>query len=294
MDQHKSGYKITPLSFQRKMVAASIAPGRKQNNIQALIEVDITVPRLLIRQHKERTGESLSMTAYVTSCLAQTVSEHAQVNAFIKGNKLVQMEDVAISVMLERELDGESVPEPIGIRAAQNKTYRQIHAEIRAAQRNLDAEFGGLNNMPWIKYIPGFLIKAFVRIASRNIAIISRYGVIGVTSVGMYAPKDQALWVVPLVAGATVEVAVGSIVNRPRVAEDQLENREHLCLTVVLNHDIVDGAPAVRFLKRFAELLQDGSQLQDAISNKSECSDFRIQEKQSFIQIRENMKNERI
>lgn len=269
MDQHKSGYKITPLSFQRKMVAASIAPGRKQNNIQALIEVDITVPRLLIRQHKERTGESLSMTAYVTSCLAQTVSEHAQVNAFIKGNKLVQLDDVTISVMLERELDGESVPEPIGIRAAQNKTYRQIQSEIRAAQQQEDAEFGGLNNMPWIKYIPGFLLKAFVRIASRNIAMMSRYGVIGVTSVGMYAPKDQALWVIPLVAGATVEVAVGSIVNRPQHYDDKLENREYLCLTVDFNHDIVDGAPAARFLKRFTELLQDGSRLLEPVTSET-------------------------
>jgi pyruvate/2-oxoglutarate dehydrogenase complex dihydrolipoamide acyltransferase (E2) component len=270
MNQLKSGYKITPLSFQRKMVAASIAPGRRQNNIQALIEVDITVPRLLIRQHKERTGESLSLTAYVTSCLAQTVSEHAQVNTFIKGNKLVQLEDVAISVMLEREVDGESVPEPIGIRAAQNKTYRQILAEIRAAQQMEDAEFGGLNDMTWIKHIPGFLLKTFVRLASRNIAIMSRYGVIGITSVGMYAPKDQALWVVPLVAGATVEVAVGSIVNRPHLLEGKLENREHLCLTVVFNHDIVDGGPVVRFLKSFAGLLQSGSQISGAIITNPE------------------------
>lgn len=266
MDRKKPAYKALPLSFQRKMVAASVAPSRRQNNIQALIEVDISRPRSLIRDHKERTGESLSLTAYVASCLAQTVGEQKHVNAFIKGNRLILLDDVTISVMLEREVNGESVPEPIGIRAAQNKSYRQFHSEIRTAQRKEDAEFGGLNDMTWIKYIPGFLLKTFVRIASRNISLTSRYGVIGVTSVGMYAPRDQALWVVPLVPGATVEVAVGGIVNRPRLEEGKLENRDHLCLTVVFNHDIVDGAPAVRFLKRFAELLEDGAQLREAVS----------------------------
>jgi len=266
MDKQKPGYTALPLSFQRKMVAASTAPSHDQSNIQALIEVDISEPRRFIRGHREKTGEKLSLTAFVIACLAQTVSEHPHANSFIKGNQLIMLDDVTISAMLEREIEGESVPEPIGIRAAQNKSHREIHAEIRAAQQKVDAEFGGLNNMTWVKYIPGFLLKTFVRVASRNITMMSRYGVIGVTSVGMFANKDQALWLIPLVAGATVEVAVGGIVERPCICDGKLENREHLCLTVVFNHDIVDGAPAARFLKRFSELLKDGSLLKEESS----------------------------
>lgn len=263
MRKLKPGYTAVPLSFQRKMVAASTAPSRDQSNIQALIEVDISEPRSFIRAHREKTGEKLSLTAFVIACLAQTVSEHPHVNSFIKRNKLIMLDDVTISAMLEREIEGESVPEPIGIRAAQNKSHRQIHAEIRAAQQKVDAEFGGLNDMTWVKYIPGFLLKTFIRIASQSITMMSRYGVIGVTSVGMFANKDQALWLIPLVAGATVEVAVGGIVERPCICDGKLEKREHLCLTVVFNHDIVDGAPAARFLKRFSELLKDGALLKE-------------------------------
>jgi len=204
MTKKKTGYTAIPLSFQRKMVAASTAPSHKQNNIQALIEMDITEPRRFIREHKQKTGEKLSLTAFVIACLAQTVSAHPYVNSFIKGNRLIMLDDVTISAMLEREIERESVPEPIGIRAAQNKSYRQIHAEIRAAQQKVNAEFGGLNDMTWVKYIPGFLLKTFVRIASRNITMMSRYGAIGVTSVGMFANKNEALWMIPLVAGATV------------------------------------------------------------------------------------------
>jgi pyruvate/2-oxoglutarate dehydrogenase complex dihydrolipoamide acyltransferase (E2) component len=81
----------------------------------------------------------------------------------------------------------------------------------------------------------------------------------------MFGNKNQAAWGIPLVGGATVAVAVGGIVERPCVNDGRLEAREHLCLTVTFNHDIVDGAPAARFLKRFSELLKNGEPLRDEI-----------------------------
>jgi pyruvate/2-oxoglutarate dehydrogenase complex dihydrolipoamide acyltransferase (E2) component len=260
----KPGYRVEPFSFKRKMVAASTAPSHDQNNINALIEVDITEPRQFIRQHRERTGEKLSLTAFVIACLAQAVREQPHVNAFRKGGKMILLDDVTISAMLERDIDGELVPEPIGIRAAQRKSYRQIHQEIRSAQQKTDAEFGGLEGMGWVNLIPGFLLKTFIRIASRSITMMSRYGAVAVTAVGMFGSKNEALWLIPLIAGATVAVTVGGIVERPRVRDGRLESREHLCLTVTFNHDIVDGAPAARFIKRFSELLQDPALLEQA------------------------------
>jgi pyruvate/2-oxoglutarate dehydrogenase complex dihydrolipoamide acyltransferase (E2) component len=56
-------------------------------------------------------------------------------------------------------------------------------------------------------------------------------------------------------------VAVGGIVERPCVSTGQIEAREHLCLSIAFNHDIVDGAPAARFVKRFSELLMSGELL---------------------------------
>ena len=95
--------------------------------------------------------------------------------------------------------------------------------------------------------------------------MMERYGAVGVTAVGMFGNKNQAMWLLPLVGGATVGVAVGGIVERPCVSDGLVETHEHLCLTVTFNHDIVDGAPAARFLKRFSELLMKGEQLRDEI-----------------------------
>jgi pyruvate/2-oxoglutarate dehydrogenase complex dihydrolipoamide acyltransferase (E2) component len=116
------GYRVVPFSMYRRMVAASASVGRGRNNIHAIAEADITEARKLMREHKLQTGEGLSLTALVVYCLAKAIGENAQLNSFRKGGKLVLLDDVTISVLVERELSGEKVPEPLGIRAAQSKT----------------------------------------------------------------------------------------------------------------------------------------------------------------------------
>ena len=42
-----------------------------------------------------------------------------------------------------------------------------------------------------------------------------------------------------------------------------LEVREYLCLTLTLDHDLIDGAPAARFARRLTELIESGAGLPD-------------------------------
>ena len=255
------GYRSVPFSMNRRMVAASAGVGREQSNIQALIEVDITKARSKISEHYKKTGERPSLTAYVITCLAQTMAEFPQFNGFRKGNRLILLDDVTIGVLVERKLGDELVPDSLGIQAAQRKSYLQIHQEIRAAQSHADDGLGGLSGANWVRFIPGFLLRTFIRLASKNLRMMKRYGAVGVTAVGMFAPRNEAMWVLPLVGGATVALAVGGIVERPHLADGRVEDHEHLCLTVIFNHDIVDGAPAARFIRRFSELIRNAELL---------------------------------
>lgn len=256
----KAGYRKVAFSMNRRIVAASASVGRARNNIHAITEVDISAPRRVMKDHRERTGESLSLTAFVIACLSRAIAENPHLNSFQRGRKLVLLDDVTISALVEREISGERVPEPFGIVGAQSKSYRAIHNEIRAAQQHVKDGLGGLSGMRWVRFIPAFLLRAFICTASKSIYMQKRFGVIGVTAVGMFA--NEAIWFVPLSA-ATVTVTVGGIVKRLSTEVDSSYVREHLCLTVTFNHDIVDGAPAARFLKRFTELLMDTALLHD-------------------------------
>jgi pyruvate/2-oxoglutarate dehydrogenase complex dihydrolipoamide acyltransferase (E2) component len=61
--------------------------------------------------------------------------------------------------------------------------------------------------------------------------------------------------------GHTLDLVVGSISRKPAVVEDRIEPREILNLTVVFDHDVVDGAPAARFAERLVDLIESGSGL---------------------------------
>ncbi|MBM3121546.1 MAG: 2-oxo acid dehydrogenase subunit E2, partial [Chloroflexi bacterium] len=56
-------------------------------------------------------------------------------------------------------------------------------------------------------------------------------------------------------------VTIGGIESKAVLLDGQLLNREHLCLTVSFDHDIVDGGPAARFSQRFASLIRAGDGL---------------------------------
>ena len=133
--KNKKGFHSIPLSFNRRAVMASASVTKKKNAFHSFTEVDISKPRRLMQQHFEKTGEKLSLTAYIVTCLAEAIKDHPQLNSFIKSGKLILLDDVTISVLIEKEIDGEKVPEPIGIKNAQLKSFIQIQTEIKKAKK---------------------------------------------------------------------------------------------------------------------------------------------------------------
>jgi pyruvate/2-oxoglutarate dehydrogenase complex dihydrolipoamide acyltransferase (E2) component len=255
----KNGYKSLPLSIYRHAVIASASVTKEKNAIHSISEVDISEPRRLIKEHFEKTGEKLSFTAYLVTCLAQVIKQHPQMNSFIKGRKLIILDDVTVSVLIEREMAGEKVPEPLGIKGAQEKSFRQIHNEIREAKKQQSNHLGSFSGAAWFRFIPNFLLKTFIRIADKNIHMAKVYGKVAVTAVGMFS--KEAVWFIPH-GSATVLLTVGSISQKVVEINGRFVSREHLCLTTSFDHNIVDGAPASRFMNQLIETIKSGNLLQ--------------------------------
>jgi pyruvate/2-oxoglutarate dehydrogenase complex dihydrolipoamide acyltransferase (E2) component len=254
----KAGYRTIPFTFNRRAVRASATVSREKNTYHCITEVDISTPRKLIRDYYQKTGIKLSLTAYIVTCLAQTIKDHPLLNSFLKGNKQIILDDITVSVLIERELKGEKVPEPVAISFAQTKTYLQINKEIRAAQNPQGEQLGNLSKATWIRFIPGILLKPFIKIADKNIKMGKRYGKVAVTAVGMF--NKASIWFVPH-GTATVLITVGGIETKLVKENDIIMEKEHLCLTVSFNHDIVDGAPAARFMEQLMETIKSGKLL---------------------------------
>lgn len=233
--------------------------------IHGLIEVDVTCARRLIREHKARTGEQWSFTAFAIACLGRAVGENLRVQAYRDWrNRLVVFHDVDVNTMVEGEAqDGEKVVLAFFVRAANRKTFRQIHDEIRTFQQPGQAR-ERLKFMRLFAMLPGPVRRLFYAAVQRSPHIRKNgFCTVSMSSVGMFgrpAPGAVGGWGVPI-SHHTLAVTLGGIAPRQVWVDGHLEEREFLCVTISVDHAIVDGAPAARFAQRFKELLESADGL---------------------------------
>lgn len=240
-----------------------------KHSIYGLLEVDVTLARQFIADHKAATGEALSFTGYLAYCVARAVDEDKSVQAYLKGRKQVAVfDDVDVAMPVERQISGTRAPMVHIIRRANHKTFLEIHQEIRAVQAKPVPHSKGFApgilffmRLPWpVPQLFGAVLRAVTRRdpAGTSVALA---GTVGVTAVGMFGLRSG--WgLVPMVQ--SLGLVVGGIARKPAVVDDHIEPREMLSLTVVFDHDVVDGAPAARFVKRLVELIESGYGLVEA------------------------------
>jgi pyruvate/2-oxoglutarate dehydrogenase complex dihydrolipoamide acyltransferase (E2) component len=132
MKKSQDRYTIVPFPRMQSIVRTIAHVARHKYMMRGLVEIEVTRARQLIREHKARTGESLSFTAFLAACVAHAVDMNKRVHAYRNWrHQLVLFEDVDIQV--ERDRQGQKFSFPYIVRGANRKTVHEIHEEIRAA-----------------------------------------------------------------------------------------------------------------------------------------------------------------
>jgi hypothetical protein len=148
----------------------------------------------------------------------------------------------------------------MGIRAANRKTFREIHQEIRAAQVEDVAK--AVVGFKLVQFLPTFLFRFLLWMVGRYPQMGKKYrGTVELSAVGMFGKGSS--WGIPP-AGPTLNIIVGGIGEKPGVVDGHIALREFLSLTISFDHDIIDGAPAARFTQRLKELIESGYGLFDS------------------------------
>ena len=262
MKQQHSDDQVMPYPKIRRLMAAEFRSSHHIPMIHGLIEVDVSRARAHLRDQKAKTGESLSFTAFLIACLAQAVEEHKAVQAFRKGSKhLILFDAVDVLTYIERGEAGHSLPMPYIIRAANHKTVREIHHEIRAAQVQDVAK--AAVGFKLVQYLPTFLFRFLLWMLGRDPQQMKKYvGTVALSAVGMFG--KGAGWGIPPATLPSLWITVGGIGEKPGVVDGQIAIRDYLSLTISFDHDIIDGAPAARFTQRLKELIESGYGLDDS------------------------------
>jgi pyruvate/2-oxoglutarate dehydrogenase complex dihydrolipoamide acyltransferase (E2) component len=263
MTKKHDDYTVVPFPKVRLRIVDFLRLMQRKPIIHALTELDVTKPRQYIREHKARTGESLSFTAFIIYCLGKAVDEDKRMHAYRKGNKLVLFDEVDITTVIEHEVDAEKIATPHIFRAVNKRTLLDIHREMRTAQAEKVEEFK--QGIPWYESaffsLPQFIRVAILGAFGKSPRLMKRVeGTSMVTAVGMFGQGIG--WGIPL-TNYTLGIALGGIGEKPGIVDGRIEIREYLSMTTSVNHDIIDGAPLARFAARFRELIESGSGLID-------------------------------
>jgi pyruvate/2-oxoglutarate dehydrogenase complex dihydrolipoamide acyltransferase (E2) component len=234
--------------------------GRQKHLIHGLVEFDVTVPRATLREHKRQTGESVSFAAFVAHCLGQAVGQHKHMHAYRNWrNQLILFDEVDIQTIFAVKVDGgrEKILPHI-LRAANRRSVRDLHDEIRAfrAGHSTSREEHAFS---WFIRLPGPIRRAFYWASLRNPpAFKASMGTLALSSLGMFG--NGGGWGLPVPAHS-LQITLGGIAEKPGVVDHRIEIREYLSVTISLDHDVVDGAPAARFTQCFKELIESGAGL---------------------------------
>jgi pyruvate/2-oxoglutarate dehydrogenase complex dihydrolipoamide acyltransferase (E2) component len=250
-------YDVLPFPLMRRAIIDVGRTSRWRHMIHGLVEIDVTDARQHIRDHRARTGESLSFTAFILSCLGCAIAENRSIQAYRSGgSKLIVFHDVDVTSLIEVEADGNKFPLAHIFRATNRRTVQELHQEIRDLQSDPDVvrKTDGYNFVRWFMLLPAFLRDVFYRYLYAHPHFLRRHlGTVALTAVGMFGQGGG--WGIPI-ATHNVNVTLGGIAQKPGVVNGEIAVREMLDVTLSFNHDTVDGAPAARFAKRLKELIE--------------------------------------
>ena len=227
--QPQPGISEIPLRGIRKTIAKRMLMSL-QTTAQLTLNASADARALIaLRRRMKDSQESLGLRGVninelLLFALSRTLPEYPALNALFENDIIKQHEAAHLGMAVDTER-GLLVPV---IRDAQGKSLRQISAEAkrlaaacRASQVEPDELAGGTFTM-------------------------SNMGALGIESfTPLLNPPQVAI------------LGVGSINLKPVEVDDAIEFLPHIGLSLTINHQVVDGAPAARFLRSLAAHIAD-------------------------------------
>jgi len=249
-----------PLSVERRVVIDFLGLGERHHMMHALLEFDVTDAREKLEAHRRRTGEKISFTAYLCACLGRALVGRPEMHCLLdRWGHLVLFDTVDITTIVEIDGPTEKFPMAHVLRGCHRRSVIDLHDELRRVQADPEAS---VNSSRWraLNYfyiLPSPLRRVVYRAVTGDPVRLQRLsGTVSVSALGMFGRPLR--WGIGHPTIHNLNFTIGGIVTRPVMREGSLEEREFLLVTASMNHDIMDGAPAARFVESFREQLEGG------------------------------------
>jgi pyruvate/2-oxoglutarate dehydrogenase complex dihydrolipoamide acyltransferase (E2) component len=262
-----SPHKIQKFSGSRLATIDISEVGKSKHYVTGMIELDVSESRRKIKQYIKETGNKISFTAWLISTIAITLKKYPSTSSYLKGkNKLIIFDRINVSVVVEKELNGEKIPIPLIIDRANGRSIESITDQIADAKNTslsekdivLQKKAGRMERMYYV--LPGFLRRLVWKYFLRHPKqAFERMGNVAFTSIGMMGKING--WFIPT-SVHPICFGIGSVVKKPVVIQNEIKIREILFMTILLDHDVVDGANMARFVNELSKNIEGGLNLE--------------------------------
>lgn len=261
----KKSYTLQKFPRSRIATFDTFSVGMLKHHVSALLEFDVTDSRKKL-QELRRNGQNISFNGWIIKVISNVLKQHPEAAAFLYNKrKLIIFDDINISIAVEKEINGEKVPIPLVIEKTNEKSAIEITSEIEEAKnRELSKSDIVLQKKPAIYErlyyrLPGSLRRAFWKILLRSPKYaFGKMGNVMITSVGMIGRING--WFIHT-SVHPLSFGIGSILKKPFVIGNKVEIREVLNMTILVDHDVIDGGQMVRFLKELTRQIENGEEL---------------------------------
>lgn len=232
---------------------------RRTNAVYGAVQVDMSEPLARIDALAAAGEDRPSITAYLVACLGRTVATEPEIQALRDWRgRCVVYPDVDAMVMVEVPSPDGPVPLGLVMRAVHRRTVSELSSELRSAAAR-PATMRSSTLVERALPLPLVVWRVAFAVIARMPALCKRMGgTVGLSAVGMHLGRGG--WGFATLHHS-VEVLAGGIAERPVAVNGRIEIRPVLDLTVAVDHDIVDGAPATRFTARLLEAIESGEVL---------------------------------
>lgn len=255
-------YKIQQFPKTRLATIDVCEIGQQKHHIAAMIELDVSGSREKIKKYKNEINR-ISFTAWLIKAISLTIKDHEQVASYLVGkNKAIIFNDINISMIVEKMVNGQKVPIPLIIEKASDRSIEAITKQINDARELVMTDKDiilQIRSNKWEQFyflLPGFMRIWFWKYLLKHPQLAyKRMGNVAITSIGMMGNVNG--WFIPK-AVHPICFGISSIIKKPVVINDKIEIREILNMTILIDHDVIDGALMARFISDLSKNIEKG------------------------------------
>lgn len=261
---------MPPMTTRRKLAIATWSPPA-EGNIFGKLTLDATRALAWLDEVRARTGEKVTITAFIGRALGEALQRVPTLNGRIRMGVYIPHETVDVTFLVSTE-DGKDLAK-VKVRDADKKSVSDIARELREAagrvRKGEDEAFEKSKGV--LRALPTWLIRPLLSVSgwlSGSMGVELKalglerfpFGSCVVTNVGMFGLDEGYAPFTPF-AHVPLLVLVGALRDAPTVKEGQVVVQKQITLTATIDHRFIDGFQGGILARTVREIFEDPWQL---------------------------------